>query len=136
MRTLQSPGLDGAFRVHVLQDHLEDVGLKNGDLCEITDAEDCALLLGYGIAWRATDRMGNAPKVRPAKTTDVLRNAFGIKEGSHVNLSRTKGKIVKADKIVLTDVTPEEYSANNGRDVEDEKWWVRCAYMLSKFDIV
>lgn len=133
MRALQSPaGLDGAFRVHVSPDDLLSAGLDGGEVCEITGGKDGSTLLGCGIAWRATDRMGAAPKVRPVKMTDLLRNAFGIAEGSQVNLLPTDKKITKADKIVLTDVTPRDYATKNKGEIEDHKWWTRCAYTLSR----
>lgn len=133
VRAVQSPAtIDGAFRVHVLPEHLEQVGLNHGQLCEITSSEDPATPVGYGLAWRATDRMGTNPKVRPAKTSNTLLNAFSIKEGSHINLARTTASIVKADKIVLTDITPLEYSSDVKAELEDNKWKIRCHFLLGK----
>ena len=135
VRALQTPpSLEGAFRVHILPEHLEQVHLNHGSLCEITANDDNATLLGYGIAWRATDKMGVSPRVRPAKTTLTLRDAFSIAEGSQINISRTTGSITKADKIVLNDVTPLDYSAGNEAEMEDDKWQTRCKYLLGEFD--
>lgn len=78
---LAGAGLDGAFRVHLSPESLDLLGLKVGELCQITGESGG---IGYGIAWRATDKMGNSPKLRPAKMTDALRTAFGFKEGAHV----------------------------------------------------
>ena len=133
VRPLQSnPGsLEGAFRVYISPECLDQVSVKVGDLCEIWD-ERGETAVGYGIAWRATDRMGSSPKVVPAKVTEALRGAFGIEEGIHVNLCKTKGKIVHADKVTLTDVTPAEYVEGHESELDDGKWTWRCGYILSK----
>ena len=133
-RTLPSIGLDGAFRVHVLPEHLDQVGLKLGDLCEIADEDGQAV--GYGVAWRATDKMGTNPKVRPVKMTEMLRVAYGIKEGSLVNLSRTEAKVVHAETVVLTDVTPNEYIEGHEEELEDGRWRTRCATTLCKLHLI
>lgn len=126
-RTLPSSGLEGAFRVHVLPEHLDQVGLKLGDLCEITDENGEAV--GHGISWRATDKMGTNPKVRPVKMTETLRAAYGIKDGSHVNLSRTDAKLVYAEKVVLTDMTEH---AEEQEGFDGGNWPIRIAYALCK----
>lgn len=118
--------------MHVSQDHLEAIGVNVGQLCEITADKDGSTILGYGIAWRALDKMGNTPKLRPARMTDVLRNAFGIQEGSHVYLGPAKrNSILRADKVVLTDVTPRDYSKNiDPAEIEDDGWLTRCKWTL------
>lgn len=119
--------------MHVLPDHLEAAGLTHGELCEIVAADQAGSALGYGIAWRATDRMGSAPKLRPVKMSDVLRNAFGIKEGSQVILARTKARKLRADKIALTDVTPTDYSNSpNEEDLASDISLWRCGYVLGR----
>ena len=130
VRPLQSTGLDGAFRVHVPPEALERLNLKVGELCTISTAAGDAF--GYGITWRATDKMGNSPKARPAKMTDMLRNAYGIKEGSHVTLEKVNAEVIHAEKVTLMDVTPTEYMDGHGAEVEDDKWWGRCIYALRK----
>ena len=131
VRSLPSTtGLDGAFRVHVLPEHLDQAGLKLGALCEITGEDGTAV--GYGISWRATDKMGTNPKVRPAKMTETLRTAYGIRDGSHVMLHQTEAKIVHAEKVFLIDVTPNEYVAGHEPELEDNKWRIRCAAALGK----
>ena len=134
-RTLPSTGLEGAFRVHMLPEHLEQASLKLGDVCEITtEAGDT---LGYGISWRATEKMGTHPKAKPAKMTDMLRKAFGIKEGSLVKLSRTEAKVVHAERVVLTDVTPDSYHVEGrAEELGEGLWRVRCASALGKLHLI
>lgn len=122
-------GLDaGAFRVHLLPEHLDQLGLKLNDLCEITGENGDAK--GYGIAWRAVDKMGTNPKNRPAKLTETLQTAFGIKEGSQIMLYRTDAKVIHADEIVLTDITPNDYAENDPDDRENGRWRGRIAAAL------
>ena len=127
-RTLPYTGLDGAFRIHMLPEHLEQAGLKLGDLCEITGENGDAK--GYGIAWRATDKMGTSPKNRPVKMTETLQTAYGIRDGSQVMLYRTDTKIVHADEIVVTDVTPNDWLESDPDDLEHNRRRSRCVTVL------
>ena len=129
VRDLPSQGLEGAFRVHVLPDSLQQAQLKVGDICEITSEDGTT---GYGIAWRADDRMGSRPKNRPAKMTETFRSACGFEEGSKVTISGTDAKVYRADKIVLTDVTPAEYKLPDDQD--DGCWRIRIEHLFSMFD--
>ncbi|KAK5718574.1 AAA+-type ATPase [Elasticomyces elasticus] len=135
VRTLQpiTNSLEGAFRVHLTQDSLSALGLNTGDLCLITTGSTT----GLGIAWRATDKMGNSPKHRPAKMTETLRGAFGISDGAQVTIGRAKSgtKIVLAERVVLTDVTPHDYNTNT-KDLEDRKWLVRAMSTLHDCEAV
>ncbi|KAK5676157.1 AAA+-type ATPase [Elasticomyces elasticus] len=128
VRTLQpiTSSLEGAFRVHLTQDSLSALGLNTGDLCLITTGTTT----GLGIAWRATDKMGNSPKHRPAKMTETLRGAFGISDGAQVTIGRAKSgtKIVLAEKVVLTDVTPSDYG--DPTSMEDGRWRTRATNLL------
>ncbi|CAK4034808.1 ATPase family 2 [Lecanosticta acicola] len=126
VRLLPSTGLEGAFRVHVLPESLQHAGLKLGDVCEISSEDGSH---GYGIAWRADDRMGTRPKNRPAKMTETIRSAFGFEEGSTVTIARTSASIVRADRIVLSDVTPPEY--NKPDDVDDGCWRTRTTNLFT-----
>lgn len=130
VRANQSPnGLEGAFRIHVHPDHLRSINVEHGELCDILGGKDGTSVVGCCIAWRAADSMSNAPRVRPAKTTDTLRTAFSIQEGSHISLTRSHGSKVNASKVVLTDVTPDEYVSNETLHAENS-WRTRCAYLL------
>jgi len=131
VRALPATGLDGAFRVHLSPESLERMGLKVGELCQITGEKESS---GYGIAWRATDKMGNSPKLRPAKMTDTLRAAFGFKEGSQVSIKKTAASLIHADNIVLTDVTPSEYG--NPANVEDGNWKMRTYGVLAEIEAI
>ncbi|TKA59754.1 hypothetical protein B0A55_11952, partial [Friedmanniomyces simplex] len=130
VRLLPSTGLEGAFRVHLSPESLEKLDLKVGELCQISGESGN----GYGIAWRATDKMGNSPKLRPAKMTDTLRAAFGFKEGSHVTITKTTATVVHADKVTLTDVTPSDYG--NPVDGEDGRWRGRATYTLYESEAI
>jgi AAA family ATPase len=110
-------------------DTLTQLNLSIGEVCQI-DSTDDSQTLGYGIAWRATDGIGSSPKVRPAKMTDHLRDAYDIKEGSHVNISKTNAQVVLAEKIILVDVTPSDYGKRE--ELEDGRWYWRCGSLLSK----
>lgn len=125
VRLLPSTGLDGAFRVHLSPEGLERLDLKVGELCQITGENGG---IGYGIAWRATDKMGNSPRLRPAKMTDTLRTTFDFKEGKHVTISRTSTQIMHANKVTLTDVTPSDYG--NAADSDNGRWGLACGYLL------
>lgn len=126
VRLLPSSGLEGAFRVHVLPESLLQAGLKVGDVCAISSEDGSN---GFGIAWRADDRMGTRPKNRPAKMTETIRSAFGFEEGSTVTIAKTDAKIFRADRIVLSDVTPPEY--NKSDDGDDGCWKLRTAHLFS-----
>lgn len=127
IRLLPAVGLDGAFRVHLSVDSLESLKLTPGELCQISGDTT-----GYGIAWRATDRMGTSPKHRPAKISETLRAAFGFKEGSQVTISRTNAKIVHADKVTITDITPSDYG--NAAEQEDGNWQNRIIGFLTDIE--
>ncbi|KAK5738418.1 AAA+-type ATPase [Elasticomyces elasticus] len=134
VRTLQpiTNSLEGAFRVHLTQDSLSALGLNTGDLCLITTGSTT----GLGIAWRATDKMGNSPKHRPAKMTETLRGAFGISDGAQVTIGRAKTgtKILLAERVVLTDVTPSDSGYATG--LEDDKWLGRATTTLHECEAV
>ncbi|RMY73063.1 hypothetical protein D0863_04120 [Hortaea werneckii] len=132
VRPLPSSTLDGAFRVHLSPDGLDKVGLKMGDLCQITGDNGGS---GFAIAWRAMDKMGNNPKLRPAKMSDTLRHASGFKEGSHVTIARSTAKVQHAVKVTLTDVTPSEYGSTT--DAEHYgRWRMKCANLLADAEAV
>ncbi|GIZ45833.1 hypothetical protein CKM354_000898400 [Cercospora kikuchii] len=130
VRLQQSKGLQDAFRVHVLPESLTDAGLKLNDICQIT-SED-GMTTGYGIAWRAEDKMGSRPKTRPAKMTETFRDLYDFKDGSKVKISRADTKLYPADRIVLYDVTPE---GHNKPDVVDEtNWEMRIGVLFEDAD--
>lgn len=124
VRPLTVTGLEGAFRVHIAPEALDKIGLKVGDLCQIVDEEGSS---GFGIAWRAADRMGTSPKVPPAKISDVLRETFGFKQGTQITISSCTKRITKAKTVSLTDVTPSDYDGT-----DDGNWITRCRALLGK----
>lgn len=72
--------------------------------------------------------MGTSPRVRPAKMTDILRTAFGFKEGSHITIAKTKVEVAHAARITLNDVTPAEFGG--GAEPDDNCWTYRAAGLL------
>lgn len=126
VRLMPSTGLEGAFRVHVQPESLNQAALKVGDVCKI-ESEDG--IRGYGIAWRAADGMANRPKNRPIKMTETIRTAFGFDEGSRVTISPTDVEILPADSIVISDVTPTDYASGTGED--GGPWKYRVAGLLA-----
>jgi AAA family ATPase len=128
VRPLTATGLDGAFRVHIAPEALDKIGLKVGDICQITDEDGSS---GFGIAWRAADRMGTSPKVPPAKMSDALRETFGFKQGTQITISKCDKKITRAQTVSLTDVTPSDYDGT-----DDGNWVGRSRSLLSKFCLV
>ena len=108
--------------------NLDKIGLKVGDICQITDEDGST---GLGIAWRAADRMGTSPKVPPAKMSDALRETFGFKQGTQITISKCDKKITRAQTVSLTDVTPSDYDGT-----DDGSWVGRCRYLLSEFYLV
>lgn len=118
-----STALDGAFRVHIPAKDLEPLGLKAGDLCQLSSADG---LTGVGIAWRSVEQNAK-PQVHPVKLTDNLREAIGFKLGSQITISKTGGKIVHADRVIIVDVTDKSTldAAKN-----DNNWQLRCAFTL------
>lgn len=121
---LPSTGLEGAFRVHLTPESLEKIGLKVGELCQITGENGD---LGYGIAWRATDKMGTSPKLRPAKMTDIMRAAFGFTEGSHVMIVKTTAQISHAHKVSISDAMPIDPAS----DASYNSWRIACTWLLN-----
>lgn len=118
-----STALDGAFRVHITVKDLELLGLKAGELCQLSSADGST---GVGIAWRSTD-LNVKPGVHPIKVTDTLRDAYGFKLGNQLTLQKAGTKIVRADRIVAIDVTD---SHNIDASKDDNNWKLRCAYTL------
>lgn len=126
VRLQQSKGLQDAFRVHILPESLTDAGLKLNDLCQITSEDGTTT--GYGIAWRAEDKMGSRPKVRPAKMSETFRDLYDFKDGSKVRISRTDMKLNAADKVILYDVTPEGHNKLDAIDETDWESRISCLF--------
>lgn len=118
-----STALDGAFRVHIPAKNLDLLGLKPGDLCQLSSADGNT---GIGIAWRSVEQNAK-PNVYPVKLADALRDAMGFKLGSQVTIQKAAGKIVHADRVVIIDVTEK-----NTLDVSknDNNWQLRCGFTL------
>lgn len=130
VRALPTTGLDGAFRIHVLPEHLEQLKLKIGDVCAITNESVERETVGFGIAWRAAEKMGNAAKSRPVKITPTAMGAYGIKEGNQVKLSKTEVQVSHADKVVLTEVTPTGNDQVYADGSENRNWYWTCGHAL------
>ena len=126
--TASTTGLDGAFRIHLAPECMQQAGLTFNEPCQILDEN--GKTIGCGIAWRAADKMGASPKTKPARMSETLRDAFGIKEGSHVTLQASTAATKHATKLSLTDVTPSERSAGCEDEVDGRRWRTRCAAAL------
>lgn len=123
-------GLDGAFRVHLPPEAIQHAGLAFNETCQVT-AED-GRVVGCGIVWRAAEKLGSAPKTKPARLTETMREAFGIKEGSLVKLSPHPSEIMLAEKVVLTDVSTHPQAEERG--AESQRWRGRCRNALCKLE--
>lgn len=80
-----TPGdaLEGAFRVHLSQKELKNLGLTNGDLVRVSTATE---FKGYAIAWLASQtNPGNKPI---AKVTDLLRDHYDLALTDSVSLEK------------------------------------------------
>ncbi|QIW95283.1 hypothetical protein AMS68_000801 [Peltaster fructicola] len=130
VRTLPATAsLKGAFRVHLAPETLQHLRLKVGDLCTIIGEDGTS---GAGIAWRAADKMGNAPKIQPAKMSEVLRDAYGFKQGTQVRIEAAATTLRPATRIALTEITPVGYEAG----VDDDRWKVRCVAQLAGVEAI
>jgi AAA family ATPase len=118
--------------MHLPPDSLTQGGLKIGEVCSV-HAEDGTN--GYGIAWRAEDRMGNKPKKRPVKMTEAAQNAFGFKEGVQVSLAPAKVKILPAERVFLEAAACED-DATGTQDLGDRTWRLRTHYILGNYSLV
>lgn len=122
-----STGLDGAFRVQVPPDAMQPAGLVFNQLCEVQGEDGRAV--GCGIVWRAAEKLGSTPKTKPVRLSETMRDAFGIKEGGTVKLAPLTAGILRADRLILTDITLHPPAAGHDGE-EDERWRIRCAYAL------
>ncbi|KXL51137.1 hypothetical protein M433DRAFT_60793 [Acidomyces richmondensis BFW] len=125
VRPLNATGLDGAFRVHLPPEALEKLDLKINDLIRIDyhDRDNKTTHTGYGIAWRAADRSGNNPKQRPAKMTDILKAAYGFSDGGQATITKSGTRVLEADNVTLTDVTPLEYINPDDKSGDGKFFW-------------
>lgn len=133
VRTLQGreqSALDGAFRVHLAPDDLANLGLSTGDACQINREDGTC---GYGLAWRALDKMGNSPKNRAVKLSETLLTSFGIEAGNQVTIAKADAPVAVAKKVSLTEV-----ASPNAEDLgqEDYRWKIRCASLLGLAEVV
>jgi hypothetical protein len=123
---MPSPGLEGAFRVHIHAGDLTRLGLKLGDVCLITSEDGSTS--GLGIAWRAAEKLGTNPKMQPVQLSETLRETFGFKIGSHVKIEKSAKTISPAAKVEVTEITPSDYDGT-----DDMQWDIRCRYWLCMY---
>lgn len=120
-----STALDGAFRVHIPPKDLDVLGLKSGDLCQLSSADGNA---GVGIAWRSTETTAK-PQPHPVKLSETLRDIFGFKLGYQIKVQKLNTKVAHADRVVIVDKT-NKHDIDASKD--DDSWFVRCSFTLSK----
>ncbi|KAG8626297.1 hypothetical protein KVT40_005242 [Elsinoe batatas] len=121
--------LDGAFRVHIASKDLEALHIRPGDLCHLCTAEGTT---GTGIAWRSTDIVTKA-NTHPVKLTDTFRDAFNLKLGNQLTITKSPSQIYHADRVVVTDVSDHDTS-DEVRD--DENWSWRCGNILGNVEAI
>lgn len=118
--------VDGAFRIHLASKDLENLGIKPGDLVSLRTEEGTPA--GTGIAWRSTEAITKA-NVHPIKCTDIFRDAFNLKLGTQVFVTRSPGRIYHADKVTVTHVSEVD---ETDADKNDDSWCCRCIGILGK----
>jgi hypothetical protein len=79
--------------------------------------------------------MGNRPKARPVKMTEVAQNAFGFKENTKVSVRSTKVKILTATRVFLGTVAHED-DGRSMLDNSDRLWRVRTSTVLGEHGLV
>lgn len=126
--------MDGAFRIHLAPEAIQHAGLTFNDPCEIVN--DHGAVVGCGIVWRAADKMGASPKAKPARMSETMRDAFGIKEGSQVTLRPASTQITLAEKLTLTDVTSSNDLQPGSNGLEDQRWHGRCTNALCTLEML
>jgi AAA family ATPase len=113
----------GILRVHLPPESLPDLKVKLDDLVDIKTDDGTTR---SAIAWRASDGLGKGnQKVKPVKMSDGAREAFNLREGTLITISKASNALSRAGKVVLRDVTPREY-LEGVSDIEDGAWKVRC----------
>jgi AAA family ATPase len=115
-----SNALEGAFRIHLSQKELKNLGLVNGDLVRLSTA---AGFKGYAAAWLASQtNPGNKPI---AKVTDLLREHYDLALTDPVFVEKVTEplKPLKAVEVSLLD--PE--AATRFASDEELLHWIRSA---------
>ncbi|KAK8192750.1 AAA+-type ATPase [Zalaria obscura] len=120
--------LEGAFRIHVTTKDLESLGLKPGDLCQVSGKDGGC---GVGIAWRSIDTPKNQP--HPVKLTDTFRDAFGFKLGNQVTISKAGSEKVLAERVTIVDVSDNALSEQSK---DDDIWKYRCGTLLGSVEAI
>ncbi|KAF2398525.1 AAA-domain-containing protein [Trichodelitschia bisporula] len=106
LRPANDSTLDGGFRIYVTPGEMKDESLTPGDLVllrsEITHAG------GVGIAWRSTDPNAGGPKSTTVlKVHSVLRECAALDLKDRYVLTKWKGRLRRARRVVLVDITPD-----------------------------
>lgn len=123
-------GLEGAFRVHIASKDLDQLKLKSGDLCHLSTAEGSN---GTAIACRSDDQFIAKGGSHPIKLTDAFRDAFNVKLGNTVTVTKSSIEIRHADRVVVTDVS-DTNSFDQARD--DTNWQWRCGNILGQQSVI
>lgn len=123
-----SNALEGAFRVHLSQKEIKNLGLINGDHVRLKTS---AGFKGYGVAWTATQtNPGNKPI---AKVTDLLRERYGLSLNDPTQIEKVDDSLkpLKSVEVRLPDSTD---SVASQLSPEEVLYWVRYA-MGRNFDL-
>ncbi|KAF2852775.1 AAA-domain-containing protein [Plenodomus tracheiphilus IPT5] len=125
-----TPGdaLEGAFRVHLSQKELKNLGLSSGDLVRLRTV-DC--FKGYAVAWLASQtNAGNKPI---AKVSDFLRLHYDLELTDRVIIEKVTGSLKPLRSIEVSFSQPSDQLARFS-STEDLLFWVRHA--LVDLDII
>ncbi|KAH9872111.1 hypothetical protein J1614_006372 [Plenodomus biglobosus] len=125
-----TPGdaLEGAFRVHLSQKDLKNLGLSSGDLVRLRTA-DC--FKGYAVAWLATQT--NAGSKPIAKVSDLLRVHYRLELTDRVIIDKVVDSLKPLRSIELGFSPPSDQLASFSSS-EELLFWVR--YALVDLDII
>ncbi len=116
-----SNALEGAFRVHLAQKELKNLGLSNGDFVLLKTS---AGFKGYGVVWTASQT--NPGNKLIAKVSDILREQYNLSLNDPVFIEKVADalKPLKSIEIHLVDSldhVTKTYSS------EELIYWIRYA---------
>ncbi|KAH7356236.1 P-loop containing nucleoside triphosphate hydrolase protein [Pyrenochaeta sp. MPI-SDFR-AT-0127] len=120
--------LEGAFRVHLSQKELKNLGLTNGDLVRL---KTLLGFRGYGIVWTASQtNPGNKPI---AKVSDLLREHYelSLNDPTFIEKATDSLKPIKSIEVSFPDSSDQ---TGKFASTEEFLYWVR--YALVDLDIV
>lgn len=116
-----SDALEGAFRVHLSQKDLKNLGLSSGDLVRLRTA-DC--FKGYAVAWLATQTNAGGKPI--AKVSDFLRAHYHLELTDRVLIDKVVDSLKPLRSIEVGFSQPSDQRASFS-SAEELIFWVRYA---------